>query len=428
MPDNHEKAILAGLELKRPRKHGEASTAESSLEELRRLCETAGGEPLGIYAFRVQNYNPATLIGTGQAEELAHSVKSSGASTVIFDEELSPAQQRNLENIIHAKIIDRTRLILDIFAQRARTREGELQVELAQLSYLLPRLTGRGSAMMQQTGGIGTRGPGERKIEYDRRRLRDHIVQLEREIEVVRRDRDIRRQRRASVPLAQIAIAGYTNAGKSTLLNTLSGKRNDVYADDKLFATLDPTTRRIRLKNGGHALFTDTVGFIQKLPHSLVAAFRATMEEITLADCILHVRDASSPFFKEQKETVLSTLAELRAGAVPVIEVLNKSDLLEDARRAALLRENPQALIVSALNGDGLDICMERIETVLSAIWKPRKLLITPERGAMANMVHESCMVTGRTENADGSVELSVMATDSNWQRINAKLSGTDNT
>ena len=417
-----EKAIIVGLELKRPRQHGEAEAAASSLEELRRLCETAGAEVTSSHALRVQNFTPATLIGRGQAEELALAVSSSGSHTVIFDEDLSPAQQRNLEDIIHAKIIDRTRLILDIFAQRARTREGEIQVELAQLSYLLPRLTGRGSAMMQQTGGIGTRGPGERKLECDRRRLRDNIVQLEREIEVVRRDRDLRRQRRERVPLAQIALAGYTNAGKSTLLNAFSGKLNDVYADDKLFATLDPTTRRVRLKNGGHALFTDTVGFIQKLPHSLVAAFSATMEEITIADCILHVRDASSPCFKEHKATVLATLAQLEASDVPVIEVLNKADLLENSHRAALLRENPQTLFVSALNGEGLDECMKKIETVLSAIWKPRTLTIPPTLGGLMHLVHESCMVVGRRDKADGSVELDIMATDANWQRITTKL------
>jgi len=436
MTAKKEKALIVGAALKRPhRGEPDASLparrvqprggeqAEASLDELRRLCETAGAGVEAAYSVRLQNFNPATLIGKGKAEELAGEVRRTGASTVVFDEELSPAQQRNLEELIPAKIIDRTRLILDIFAARARTREGELQVELAQLNYLLPRLTGRGAAMMQQTGGIGTRGPGERKIEYDRRRLRDYIVQLERKIETVRSERRVRRERRERIPLAQIAIVGYTNAGKSTLLNTLSGKAGDVYADDKLFATLDPTTRRIRLKNGGFALFTDTVGFIQKLPHTLVAAFRATLEEITLADCVVHVRDASSPMLREQKKTVLATLAELDAAGIPVIEALNKVDLLDEKHRAALLRENPHAVRISALKGEGMDELLGKVWETLSAIWKPRAITVPPQDGELLHEIYETCMVVSRAETAAGT-RLEALATDGNWERITARLTG----
>ncbi|MFA5161509.1 MAG: GTPase HflX [Elusimicrobiales bacterium] len=416
-----EKAILAGVELKRPRRAG-AEAAQSSLDELRRLCETAGACPVEAFSIRLSSFHPATLVGSGKAEELAAAVRRLEVDTVIFDEELSPAQQRNLESIIHAKIIDRTRLILDIFALRARTREGRLQVELAQLNYMLPRLTGRGGEMMQQTGGIGTRGPGERRLEYDRRRLRERIVALEREIEAVRAERLNRRGRRASVPLAQIAIAGYTNAGKSTLLNALSGKR-DVYADNKLFATLDTTTRRVRLKSGAAALFTDTVGFIQKLPHGLVAAFRATMEEIAAADCVVHVRDGASPLCREQKATVLATLAELDAAHIPVVEVFNKADLLDARRMSALRRENPDSIFISALEGRGLDEMLLAVERVLSAVWKPRRLVVAAGRGALLNQIYESCMVIARRQDPAGNTELELLATDGNWERISNLVS-----
>lgn len=248
-----EKAILVGVSLKTD------SQNSSSLEELHRLAHTAGAQVVEEFRVRVNAFHPATLIGSGKMEEIAEEARLQEVQTVIFDDEISPAQQKNLEKVIPAKVIDRTRLILDIFAQRARTQEGKLQVELAQLKYLLPRLGGQGTALMQQKGGIGLRGPGETKLEYDKRRLRLRISKLEKEIEQVKKERSLRRERRGEIPLPQIAIVGYTNAGKSTLLNALT-RQTAVYADDKLFATLDPTTRRVKMPAGGEMLFTDKIG------------------------------------------------------------------------------------------------------------------------------------------------------------------------
>lgn len=321
-----EKVILVGARLKN------APVEEDSLAELKRLTHTAGGTVLKTVQVRLQAFNAATLIGRGKLEELALEVQALEADTVIFDDEISPAQQNNLEEILPAKVIDRTRLILDIFAQRARTQEGKLQVELAQLKYLLPRLGGKGTALMQQKGGIGLRGPGETKLEYDKRRLRLRISKLEKEIDTVKAGRELRRQRRSQIPLPQIALVGYTNAGKSTLLNALT-RTQSVYADDKLFATLDPTTRRVRMPSGGEMLFTDTVGFIQKLPHSLVTSFRATLEETAFADVILHIQDASSRKRTAQAQTVCRIITDLQAQHIPVIDVFNKADLLSPRGR-----------------------------------------------------------------------------------------------
>jgi len=413
-----EKAIIVGIELKT---RG-AKQDELSLEELGRLTNTAGAEVAASLTARLHQYNPATLIGSGKADELADMARELDADTVIFDDDISPAQQRNLESIIPAKIVDRTRLILDIFAQRARTREGELQVELAQLSYLLPRLTGRGSAMMQQTGGIGTRGPGERKIEYDRRRIRDNIVRLEKEIAVVKSEREIRRRRRASVPVPQVALAGYTNAGKSTLLNALTQGKAGVYVDDLLFATLDPTSRKVKLPCGGSAVFTDTVGFIQKLPHSLVAAFRSTLEEIALTDCVLHVRDASSPHITLQGETVRQTLGELHAGHIPVIEVFNKTDLLEPDALAELKKQHAGAVFISAAKSEGLAELLAAAEKVLSASWKTHTVRLGHHAHAVEQEIYNCAMVTGRRHTPEGKAELTFMSTDANWQRISRRL------
>jgi len=413
-----EKTILVSAALKKERRGN-----DGSLEELKRLVETAGGEACAVFESRLERFNPATLIGSGKAREIALEAVSKNASTVIFDDDLTPAQQRNLEELIPAKIIDRTRLILDIFARRAKTREGELQVELAQLNYLLPRLTGRGQSMMQQTGGIGTRGPGERKIEYNRRTLRERIARLSREIDSVKKERAVRRQRRAKVPVPQVAIAGYTNAGKSTLLNSLTGGKAGVYADDKLFATLDPTTRRARLPGGGCALFTDTVGFIQKLPHAVVAAFRSTLEEIADTDCIIHVRDSASAALKEQKETVLSTLRELGAQDVPVIEVFNKTDIISARELKILRRENPGSVFISALNCEGLDELLVRTQEALSSAWKPRRIFIPAGDEKLLAEIHGTCLIISKDYPTDGGVLVEFLATEGNWRRLAAKAS-----
>ena len=349
-----ERVILVSASLKTQPQN------EETLQELHRLTHTAGAEVVESFRVKVEAFNAATLIGKGKLQEIAAQAQILRADSVIFDDEISPAQQNNLEEILPAKVLDRTRLILDIFAQRARTQEGKLQVELAQLKYLLPRLSGRGAAMMQQKGGIGMRGPGERKLEYDRRRLRLRISRLEKEIEAVKAGRSLRRQRRAQVPLPQIALVGYTNAGKSTLLNALT-QTQSVYADDKLFATLDPTTRRVRMPSGGEMLFTDTVGFIQKLPHSLVTSFRATLEETSFADVILHVQDAAAPNRREQEATVLQIITDLKAQNIPLITVFNKADLLSPGQLALLRTQYPQAVFVSALEEANLTLWPRRV-------------------------------------------------------------------
>lgn len=410
-----ENVILAGVTLKT------APYDTSSLEELKRLAHTAGGTVVHTFQIRVQAFNSATLIGSGKMEEIAETVRLANAQTVIFDDEISPAQQKNLEEIIPAKVIDRTRLILDIFAQRARTQEGKLQVELAQLKYLLPRLGGQGTALMQQKGGIGLRGPGETKLEYDKRRLRLRISKLEKEIEQVKKERGLRRERRTQIPLPQIAIVGYTNAGKSTLLNVLT-RQNAVYADDKLFATLDPTTRRVHMPAGGEMLFTDTVGFIQKLPHSLVSSFRATLEETSFADVILHVHDASSPHRNAQAETVRQIITDLGAQTIPVIDVFNKIDLLSPARLALLQAQNPQGSFISAGNKLGLTELLEQVEENVARRWKLRRLTLEPKARGLIGFIYGKALVNGQKELPSGALELTLMATDGNYHSILKKL------
>ena len=410
-----EKVILVSAALKTDK------TQNQTLDELERLAQTAGAETAAVYSVRVEAYHPATLIGSGKLQEIAAACESEEADAIIFDDEITPAQQKNLEKILPAKVLDRTRLILDIFAQRARTQEGKLQVELAQLNYLLPRLSGQGTAMMQQKGGIGMRGPGERKLEYDRRRLRLRIARLEQEIEQVKKERALRRQRRSSVPLPQIALIGYTNAGKSTLLNALTGQ-NAVYADDKLFATLDPTTRRVPMGKGGQMLFTDTVGFIQKLPHSLVSAFRATLEETKFADVLLHVHDAASAQREEQSRTVRQILTELKTARIPVIDVMNKTDLLSSPRLRALRTQYPQAVFISAQNKKGIKELLAEVEKALKNKWKVRRLSLLPQQAALLGKIYKQCLVLNCQTTPQGGLCLSVMATEGNWRDLKQKV------
>jgi GTPase len=359
-----ERVIAVGVQLG----HESAKEATASFEELARLIQTAGGQWAGSLTQKRPRPDPALYIGKGKAEELRGLVRMERAQTIVFDSELKPNQQRALEEITQAKIVDRTRLILDIFAQRARTREGKLQVELAQLSYLLPRLTERFGRFEQQTGGIGTRGPGERKLEVDRRRLRDRMAALKEDLEKVRRQRDQQRAVRRSVPIPQVALMGYTNTGKSTLLNALvsvysgssKSKEPQVYADDKLFATLDPTTRRVRLPSGRIVLFTDTVGFIRKLPTELVAAFRATLEETAAASLLVHVVDASDPDWNEQAQTVLRIVRDLQMDQLPVLTAYNKMDRLSPSQIESFSAEG--GIVLSASKKQGLHEFLSRVE------------------------------------------------------------------
>ena len=373
-----EVALLVGLKLsgrtaRSPDGRTGLITPEESLEELAVLASSAGASAVERSIQTRSRADAATLIGAGKVEDLKTQIHFHDASVVIFDQELTPTQQRNLERALNVKVLDRTQLILDIFARRARTREGKLQVELAQLNYLLPRLTGHGAAMSRLGGGIGTRGPGETKLETDRRRIHQRIQALERSLERVRGGRTTQRQQRQAVPLATLALVGYTNAGKSTLFNRLTG--SGVLADAKMFATLDPTVRHIVLPSKRHVLVSDTVGFIRNLPTTLVKAFRATLEEVVESELLLHVVDASSSSAEEQTAHVLATLNEIGAGGTPQILVLNKTDLLPGQPDATALARRilgaPEhqpagAVAISARTGEGLDVLLKKIDQTLS--------------------------------------------------------------
>jgi GTPase len=339
-------------------------STHESMTEFRELATSAGAAVVGEVIQRRDKLDPATLIGRGKLEEITGAVAGSGADVVLFDHDLSPSQQRNIERELHARVIDRTQLILDIFARHARTREGQLQVELAQLEYLLPRLAGRGIEMSQLGGGIGTRGPGETQLETDRRKIARRMRHVEQQLEKVRRVRAQQRQRRESVPVETIALVGYTNAGKSTLFNALT--KAGVLASPRMFATLDPTLRSITLPSKRKVLLSDTVGFIRNLPHTLVTSFRATLEEVQRASLILHLSDATSPNAAEQQEQVQRVLSELNAQDKATIRVLNKIDLLSKRERDALSADD-DTIQVSAIKGIGLDRLLARIDAVLTA-------------------------------------------------------------
>jgi GTP-binding protein HflX len=324
---------------------------EHSLDELAGLTAAAGATVVLRVLQKMARPDPATLLGSGKVAMLASACDEVAADVVVFDNELSPAQLRNLETALGRKVLDRTQLILDIFASRARTREGKLQVELAQLKYLMPRLAGSGTALSRLGGGIGTRGPGETKLETDRRRIRHRISMLSDEIDTVRRRRAQLRERRHKAEVPTVALVGYTNAGKTTLFNVLTG--NHAVASDALFVTLDPLVRKVKLPDRRELLVSDTVGFIERLPHSLVAAFRATLEEVAAADLLLHVIDASSPERERHMAAVRSVLTEVGAEKVPVVEVFNKCDQLDAGERARIRAVYPGSLCVSALTGEG---------------------------------------------------------------------------
>lgn len=402
-----EKAYLVGVEWKTipdGKYKPEAWPAEESLSELARLADTAGLDVLGQTVQKLERPNAATFIGKGKAAEIAATVQQMHIDVVVFDNELTPGHQRELEKVFgkDVKVLDRTGLILDIFAQHAHTREGALQVELAQYEYRLPRLTQTWTqqALTRQaggraggnTGGVGVRGPGETKLEMDRNVIRHRISQIKRELENVRAQRARYRSQRRRSGLPTVALVGYTNAGKSTLLNTLSGA--GVYIADQLFATLDPTTRRVTLPGGTIVLLTDTVGFIQKLPTGLIAAFRATLEEVTEADLLLHVIDASHPQALEQARAVYATLKEIEAGDIPMINVLNKIDRLADPEAAcAALRHLADSVAVSALIGIGLDKLLGHIEEVLESEMVRIDVVIPFDRGELVGLFHERGLI-----------------------------------
>jgi GTP-binding protein HflX len=362
--------------------------------------------------------DPATLIGSGKVEEIAAVVASTNADLVVFDRDLSPTQLRNLEAALPCRVLDRTQLILDIFARHARTREGQLQVELAQLEYMLPRLTGRGKAMSQLGGGIGTRGPGETKLETDRRSIQRRIDQLKRDLDSVRRVRRQQRQRREAVPVPTVALVGYTNAGKSTLFNAITGAQ--VLSSARMFATLDPKLRAIELPSRRPVLLSDTVGFIRNLPHTLVTSFRATLEEVAQAEVLLHIRDASSTYGEEQKAQVEKVLGELESLSKPRIEVLNKIDLLPEDERAALLlrtNSNPKGksvlgasaeVALSALTGEGIPALLAAIDAALHSDPIVEAELRVPQHEGAVLAAIEAGMIVHSRDYEGNLVRLSV--------------------
>ena len=392
-----EKAVLVGIG---------RGLEESDLDELAALADSAGAEPVARILQTRQEPNPATFVGRGKLEEIQREVDRSGAEAVILDQELSPGQLRNLEEKLKVKVIDRTALILDIFALHASSREGKIQVELAQLNYLLPRLRGWGEAMSRSGGGIGTRmGGGETKLEVDRQHIRRRITKLRKDLKDLARTRDVKRSQRERSGVPQIAIAGYTNAGKSTLLNALTD--SDVVVANQLFATLDPTVRRIELPSGRAATISDTVGFVSKLPHDLVEAFRSTLEEVARSTLILHVADASSPEVLQQIEAVRTVLAEIGAAGIPEVIALNKIDRLGPVERARVLgRVGGQGVVVSisARTGEGLEGLMARVEATLPRFPIEVTLLVPYGREDVTAMLHRDAEVLSEHAGDDGTL------------------------
>lgn len=399
-----ESAILVGL-CTDSRRRGQA---EESLLELRELIFSAGARVADIFYQEREKADPAYLIGEGKLYEVRDTVFGTDADLVVFDDELTPAQLRNLEEVIGVKVLDRSELILDIFAQRARSKEGKLQVELAQLEYLLPRLTGRGASMSRLGGGIGTRGPGETKLEVDRRRVRRRISRVKEDLERLEARRELHRSRRRSVPIPTVSLVGYTNAGKSTLFTRLT--EQETFVSSRMFATLDPLVRKISLPSGQEVLLSDTVGFIRKLPHTLVAAFHATLEETLESDLLLHVVDVSQSHFEELRASVFEVLEEIGVVDIPVLEVYNKIDQIEELPPVSKSREST---FTSALTGEGVEGLVEKIEEVVSRDYRDVTLMIPFGAGDVLNALRERARVQATEYRPDGvHVEASLRSSD----------------
>ena len=422
--DRRERVLLVGIGLKRNARVPGVEPGElerESLLELEELARSAEAEVVGSVLQMRDAIDPATLVGRGKLEEIQAEARAHSAPLLIFDRNLSPVQQRTIEEATDCRVIDRTQLILDIFARHARSREGQLQVELAQLNYLMPRLTGRGVELSRLGGGIGTRGPGEQKLETDRRRLRDRIRKIDREIEALRRQRSLRRRARQAVPLGTVALVGYTNAGKSTLFNALT--RSSVLVSSKMFATLDPKVRAVRLPSNRRVLISDTVGFIRDLPPGLIAAFRATLEEVQEAALILHVTDVSSPRHAEQDSEVEKVLVDLGVDTRPRLHVFNKVDRLEEEERAAMRPVNGN-VFVSALRDIGLEKLLERIDEELPVDPLVRMQLNVPlSDGRILALVHGLCRVSA-SEVRDSMMWIDAEVPESVARRLEAYREG----
>lgn len=395
-----DRAVLAGIE---------STDGYDTLSELAELCQTAGIKVVAREQQRKRSVDPATYIGSGKAEDLALTASAVEADIFVFDDELTAIQLRNLEQVLGLPIIDRTMLILDIFAQRAQSREGKLQVELAQLKYRLPRLLGMGKVLSRQgASGVGMRGPGEKKLEIDRRRIRRRVFELEQELSEIEKQRTLRRAKRAANPIPVVALVGYTNAGKSTLLNLLSGA--DALAEDKLFATLDPVVRKITLPNGTECLLSDTVGFINKLPHDLVNAFRSTLDEVCDADLVLHVVDCSSDYFEVQMRVVEEVLGSLGALDTPRINVYNKIDKPEANPRSG-------GVDISAAQGTGIDALLRAIEEALAKTQVRLEIVVPYEKYAALQMIRQTATILSESHEEDGA-HIALLLNESEIWRI----------
>jgi GTP-binding protein HflX len=398
-----ERVVLAGVWTS-----GSWELAERSLQELARLAETAGSTVLEGVIQRRDNPDPSTYLGSGKAQELRKIVSETGADTVIIDGELSPAQLIHLEDVVKVKVVDRTWLILDIFAKHAKSREGKTQVSLAQMQYMLPRLRGWGDALSRQAAsggnpGIGTRGPGETKLETDRRRIHDQMTRLRKDLKDMARSRDVQRNSRRKSHIASVAIAGYTNAGKSSLLNRLTGA--GVLVEDALFATLDPTVRKSQTPSGRNITLSDTVGFVRHLPHQLIEAFKSTLEEVSNSDLIVHVVDGSDPDPFEQFNSVREVLQEIKADNIPEIIAINKTDKISDETMGNLKRVFPEAVFVSAHSGFGIEILLKTIDDRLPDPSVEMMLIIPYSRGDLLARVHEDGKVL-KTEHNDSGTQI----------------------
>ena len=408
LEDFKERVILVGVS------EQDGDDAEDSLAELAELVKTAGASVAGTLIQKRELIHPGTYVGTGKVAEIAELLEHTGATGIVCDDELSPAQLKNLETMLNTKVMDRTLIILDIFAARATTSEGKIQVELAQLKYRLSRLTGLGRSMSRLGGGIGTRGPGEKKLETDRRYIKERIAELNKDAQEIRTHRELLRAQRSKKGTPVISLVGYTNAGKSTILNRLSDA--GVLAEDKLFATLDTTTRKIELPGGSEVFLTDTVGFIQKLPHHLVQAFRATLEELQYADILLHVVDASDANRAEHIEVVYDTLRSLGCEDTPVITVFNKMDREVELPLPmdTMARDIVQ---VSAQNGDGMDVLLERVEKLLQSFRKSITALVPYTEGSLIGWIHGRCEII-REEHTGEGVLLEVYVDEESANRL----------
>ena len=389
--------------------------AETNLNELKLLVDTAGAEEAGRIIQKRDGMHPGHYLGKGKVEELKAMVEATDADGIVTDDELTPSQQKNLAKMLNVKVLDRTMIILDIFAGRAQTAEGKAQVELAQLKYSLSHLTGLGISLSRQggtagQGSVGNRGPGEKKLELDRRHIRNRIDQLNKELKELRENRALLRKKRERQGIPVVALVGYTNAGKSTLLNALTGA--DVFAEDKLFATLDTTTRRLEIPDGGaEILLTDTVGFINKLPHHLIQAFRATLEETRFADILLHVVDVSSPQKEEQMATVYETLKSLDCLDKPIVTVFNKADAIEQETVTLVDSKANHTIAVSAKEGTNLQELLAVVTTVIDSARKKMTVLIPYSHGALVSQIHATCKVFALENREDGTY-MEISATD----------------